>query len=131
MRVWISGFLMAWAPVVVVAETSIEDVIGAQIQAFQQDDFGAAFEFASPSIRRIFGSAETFGNMVQRGYPMVRWPDEVRYLDRRKSAGELWQRVLIRDRDGVLHVLDYQMVLIDGEWRINAVQVLPAQGVGA
>lgn len=131
MRVWIAGALMAWAPVVVTAESEIEAVISSQIEAFQREDAGAAFAFASPTIQRLFGGPERFGQMVQTGYPMVWRPDEVRFLDRRDIAGALWQRVLIRDRQGVLHVLDYQMVQIDGNWRINGVQILGAPKAGA
>lgn len=131
MRVWVSGVLLAWAPVMVQAESAIEDVINAQIEAFQADDVAAAFEYASPSIQGVFQSARNFGQMVQQGYPMVWRPEDVRYLDRREIAGNLWQRVLVRDSEGVLHVLDYQMVRVDGDWRINAVQILPVQGAGA
>ncbi|WP_299350953.1 DUF4864 domain-containing protein [uncultured Shimia sp.] len=131
MRVWIAGALMAWAPVVVAAETGIEKTIETQIEAFQNEDAMAAFSFASPSIQKFFGAPDTFAEMVRQGYPMVWRPDEVRFLDRREIAGNLWQRVLIRDGQGVLHVLDYQMVRIDGAWRINSVQILGAPRAGA
>jgi hypothetical protein len=101
-------------------------VIAAQIEAFRAEDYGRAFEYASPSIRSLFGTAETFGDMVERGYPMVVGPKDVRYLDLREVAGSQWQRVLIRDRDGRLHLLDYQMVERGSDWKINAVQILRA-----
>ena len=44
----------------------------------------AAFDYASPTIRGIFGSPDRFGAMVQQGYPMVYRPSEVRYLERRE-----------------------------------------------
>ncbi|MCP9480386.1 DUF4864 domain-containing protein [Shimia sp. CNT1-13L.2] len=131
MRVWMSGFILAWAPVVAVAEASIEDVIGAQISAFQQDDFAGAFAYASPTIQGIFGGPDRFGEMVRQGYPMVWRPEDVRYLERREIAGRVWQRVMVRDTKGVLHMLDYQMVQVDGMWRINAVQLLQMPGAGA
>ena len=112
-------------------EDAIQSVISSQIAAFQADDFTKAFTFASPTIQRLFGNPETFTEMVQRGYPMVWRPDEFRFLEQRERAGNLWQRVLFRDQQGVVHILDYQMVRIDGFWRINGVQILAAPETGA
>ncbi len=129
---WIFAGLMAiWASGLWAQDKRVEDVIGAQIHAFQRDDFSTAFSFASPNIQQLFGTAENFGLMVQNGYPMVWRSDEVRFLDQREIAGALWQRVLVRDTSGELHVLDYQMIVIEGSWRINAVQLLPSPDVGA
>ena len=102
----------------------ITGVIGAQIEAFRDDDVTRAFGFASPRIRSLFGTPERFGQMVERGYPMVLRPNQVRYLELREVAGNLWQRVLITDQDGRLHLLDYQVVGGGGDWKINAVQIL-------
>ncbi|MDE4274037.1 DUF4864 domain-containing protein [Phaeobacter gallaeciensis] len=102
----------------------ITGVIGAQIEAFRDDDVTRAFGFASPRIRSLFGTPERFGEMVERGYPMVLRPNQVRYLELREVAGNLWQRVLITDQDGRLHLLDYQVVGGGGDWKINAVQIL-------
>ena len=102
----------------------ITRVIGAQIEAFRDDDVTRAFGFASPRIRSLFGTPERFGQMVERGYPMVLRPNQVRYLELREVAGNLWQRVLITDQDARLHLLDYQVVGGGGDWKINAVQIL-------
>lgn len=102
----------------------ITGVIGAQIEAFRDNDVTRAFGFASPRIRSLFGTPERFGEMVERGYPMVLRPNQVRYLQLREVAGNLWQRVLITDQDGRLHLLDYQVVGGGSDWKINAVQIL-------
>ena len=99
-------------------------MIGAQIEAFRDDDVTRAFGFASPRIRSLFGTPERCGQMVERGYPMVLRPNQVRYLELREVAGNLWQRVLITDQDGRLHLLDYQVVGGGSDWKINAVQIL-------
>lgn len=99
-------------------------VIGSQFEAFLNNDTETAFSFASPSIRRLFGTPERFGQMVQQGYPMVWRPAEVRYLDLREVAGGLWQRVMITDAQGRVHLLDYQMVKQESGWKINAVHLL-------
>ena len=113
------------------AEDGIEATIGAQIQAFLADDFVTAFTFASPGIQGLFGTPERFGQMVRNGYPMVWRPDELRYLELRDVNGALWQKVLIRDHAGAVHVLDYQMIRTTAGWRINGVQILDAPEVGA
>ena len=106
----------------------ITDVIGAQIEAFQSDDMGAAFGFASPNIRALFGTPERFATMVEQGYPMVWRPADVRYLELREVAGNLWQRVMVTDDSGGIHMLDYQMIETETGWKINAVQLLKAPG---
>lgn len=112
-------------------EPDIEATITAQIDAFLKDDFAEAFTYASPNIQGFFGSSERFGQMVRNGYPMVWRPGEVQYLELRDVAGNLWQKVMIRDQAGVLHVLDYQMIETGEGWKINGVQLLRATGVSA
>jgi len=110
---------------------AIETTIQQQFDAFRADDVGTAFSFASPTIKGLFGTPENFGMMVRNGYPMVWRPAEVQYLELRKVAGNLWQRVMVTDQAGRTHLLDYQMVQTGDGWQINAVQLLPSVGVGA
>ncbi|WP_370227285.1 DUF4864 domain-containing protein [Cognatishimia sp.] len=128
MRTFFAILFSLWASVSVAQETDIQAVISQQIAAFQQDDFEQAFTYASPNIQGFFGTSDRFGQMVTSGYPMVHRPDSVRYLELREIAGNLWQRVMITDPKGVIHLLDYQMQMIDGMWRINGVQILPKPG---
>ena len=102
----------------------IEANIAAQIQAFKADDFATAFTFASPNIQRLFGNPDNFGAMVRNGYPMVWRPSDVRFLELREVAGALWQKVMITDGNGQVHVLDSQMVQQENGWKINGVQLL-------
>ncbi len=110
---------------------AIQAVIGDQIAAFQKDDFATAFTFASPTIQGMFQTSDSFGAMVRTGYPMVWHPGAVKYLQLRDVAGGLWQRVMVTDPAGRLWMLDYRMVQVGGAWRIDAVQILPQQGLGA
>ena len=112
-------------------EPGIEATIQSQIDAFLVDDFAKAFTFASPNIKSIFGSPDRFGQMVRQGYPMVWRPGEVRYLELREISGALWQKVMIRDQAGGIHLLDYQMINTGDGWQINGVQILRAPDVGA
>ena len=110
---------------------AIRTTITGQFDAFRKDDVATAFSFASPTIKGLFGSPERFGAMVREGYPMVWRPSDVRFLELRRVAGNLWQRVMVTDAAGSTHVLDYQMIETPDGWQINAVQLLPAAGVGA
>lgn len=110
---------------------AIEDVIGSQLEAFNARDIDEAWTYASPNIKRLFGSSGNFGSMVQQGYPMVWDNAEVRFLELRDVRGALWQKVMVRDAQGSLHILDYQMVETSQGWQINGVQLLPSPDVGA
>lgn len=128
-------FALCWAGIASAADVlarvpGIEATIDSQIDAFQRDDFVRAFSFASPGIQGLFGNHQRFGQMVRNGYPMVWRPAVVHYLKLREVEGALWQRVLIRDRAGSVHLLDYQMVRIGGNWRINGVHILREPDVG-
>ncbi len=105
-------------------------VIEAQIAAFLADDFAAAFDFASPNIRAIFGTPERFGQMVTQGYPMVHRPADLRFLDQVQRGGAILQRVLISDQAGRLHVLEYEMIEGPSGFVINGVRLMPG-AVGA
>ncbi|WP_417723478.1 DUF4864 domain-containing protein [Salipiger sp.] len=109
----------------------IEAVISGQMRAFEGDDFETAFDYASPGIQGMFRSADNFGAMVQRGYPMVWRHDDVQFGDLRDVEGVLWQRVFVTDPGGTVHALDYRMEQIDGDWRIAGVQIARLPGVSA
>ncbi len=110
---------------------AIEDVISSQLNAFNNRDISQAWEYASPNIKRLFGNPGNFGMMVQQGYPMVWDNADVRFLELRDVRGNLWQKVMVRDAQGGLHILDYQMVETAQGWQINGVQLLPSPDVGA
>ena len=109
----------------------IQATIQSQIAAMAADDFAAAFTFAAPRIKDMFATADRFEMMVRSGYPMVVAPRDVRMLELRTVAGNLWQRVLMVDGAGATHLLDYMMVETPDGWQIGAVQLLPSQGVAA
>lgn len=104
---------------------ALRATISAQIEAFGAGDLSTAFSIASPGIQALFGDPPGFARMVQEGYPMVWRPAELRFLGTRQDGGLVWQRVLIRDLAGALHILDYQMVDLPGGWRVNGVIRVP------
>ncbi|WP_209426876.1 DUF4864 domain-containing protein [Pararhodobacter sp. SW119] len=120
-----------WTTPAAANEPAVRQVIGDQIAAFEADDFAAAFEFASPAIRSIFGTPERFGAMVQQGYPMVHRPDTLRFLEARDGTRGIVQRVLITDGAGRVHLLEYEMIDLDGRYLINGVRLLRGAEAGA
>jgi hypothetical protein len=128
---FVFGFWMAATAVFAQDSDAIESVIGNQLDAFNDRDISEAWQYASPNIKRLFGDSGNFGMMVQQGYPMVWDNADVRFLELRDLGGMLWQKVMVRDAQGGLHILDYQMVETAQGWQINGVRLLPAPDVGA
>ena len=113
------------------AGSDIRTVIQRQFDAFQADDFETAFTFASPLIQQMFGTAENFGIMVQRGYPMVHRPAAVEFLDSVRRGDRTYQDVQVTDRAGNVHLLEYEMVETTDGWEINGVRFKKPVAVGA
>ena len=122
---WVAAALPVWAE-----GKAIETTSRAQIAALQADDFDRAFTYASPTIQQIFRAPEVFGRMVRQGYPMVYRPAAIEFLELASVEGHYWQKVQIRDGQGRYHLMAYQMVQLDGVWRINGVQLLPSRETG-
>ena len=128
--------LMAALPVAAQAQdaedrTAIESVIAGQLEDFVARDVPGAWEDASPTIQGLFGTPENFGAMVENGYPMVWDNAEARFLELREERGALRQKVMVKDPEGRLWVLDYEMVELPEGWKINGVMVLPAPDLAA
>lgn len=132
MRHFLAGILVCLLlPFAAQAEDdAIKRVITEQLEAFMADDFETAFTYASPGIKRLFGSPQRFEDMVRESYPMVHRPAEVTLLEQRTQSGRAEQRVMIRDQVGRLHMLSYQMIETADGWQINGVSVLRAPEVG-
>jgi len=124
--------LLVWAGSSAVAahsatETAIRDVIGRQLEAMNRGDGVAAFAFASPAIQSIFGDAANFMRMVERGYPQIYRSRQHRFLQLDSTGGERIQRVLIESDAGTI-IARYEMVEIDGTWRINGCTIEATPG---
>jgi hypothetical protein len=104
---------------------AIRSVIERQLDAFAHDDGEAAFGFASPAIRGMFGSAEIFMAMVREGYRPVYRPRSVSFNQLVEANGALVQLVDLVGPDGVPVTAAYEMLLLpDGTWRINGCTLL-------
>ena len=111
------------------AQDPIKQTIASQVEAFQNKDAATAFEFASPFIQGMFGTPENFGAMVRNGYPMVWRPAEFQSVGQEQRGAFTYQKVRIRDAQGVFHTLEYEMVSTNDGWQINGVQFVEAPEV--
>ena len=99
---------------------AIRSVVEQQLAAFQQDNAALAFSFASPKIRKTFGSPDRFLLMVKSGYPAVYRPQSVTFLDVIMLRGQPTQRVLLTAPDGTQTTAHYFMEQQpDGRWLID------------
>lgn len=109
-------------------ETDRQAVIGviqSQLDAFAVDDAAGAYQFASPTIQRIFPTPEIFMGMVRTGYLPIYRHQRADFLEFDIVNGALAQRVLLVGPDGVPVVALYFMQRQpDGSWRINGVSLL-------
>ena len=100
--------------------SAIRDAIERQIEAFRRDDGPAAFGYASPSIQGMFGSPETFMDMVRQGYRPVYRPRTVEFREIVTLQGMVTQKVHVIGPDGRPVTAFYPMSRqADGSWRIE------------
>jgi hypothetical protein len=99
---------------------AIRQVIEQQIEAFRRDDGEAAFGFASPTIRGMFGAPDVFMDMVRSGYRPVYRPKTFEFGALISLDGKPTQKVDVIGPDGRPVVAFYVMTrLADGSWRID------------
>ncbi|MFT6451920.1 MAG: hypothetical protein ACJA06_001407 [Halocynthiibacter sp.] len=110
---------------------AITDVISEQLDAFRAGDTARAFSYASPMIQGIFGEPDQFGAMVREGYPAIWAPSPPRFTAREESGAATLQRVLILDKEGVAHIMEYEMIEQAEGWKINGVREVPAPDISA
>lgn len=119
-------FLFFCLPVNAGEKEDAQATINGQFQAFLEDDVSRAFTYASPSIRSMFKTPQNFGDMVQRGYPMVWRPAGVTFLANKETPQERTQDVQIFDAAGTAHYLRYFVTQTPNGWKISGVQLLDA-----
>ena len=100
--------------------SAIQSIIQGQVDAFKRDDSGAAFGYASPMIREMFGTPDIFMDMVRQGYPMVYRPKLFDFAEIATKDGRPTQKVRVVGPDGRRYNAFYPMTrLPDGTWRID------------
>lgn len=116
-----AAFLFSAMPGLADDNAEIEALIRDQFAAFAEGDAVEAYSYASPMIQGMFQTPENFGRMVQGGYPMIWSAEDVDLLGLRDEGGRLMQRLSVKGPDGGRFYFDYEMIRVDGQWRINGV----------
>lgn len=103
---------------------NIQKVIRLQIEAMRKDDWEEAFKYASLDIRRSFGNAKTFQNMVLAKYRIVYQPRLISFKQVKLIKGAPVQEVYMIDSKGKSAMAMYFMRKDKNrDWRINGVQL--------
>ena len=103
-------------------KSAFQSIVTGQIEAFRGDNGTAAYDFASPTIRNLFPTADIFMEMVEKAYPQVYRPESFAFGPVFESKGVPVQRVFITGPDGANYVAEYTFQRQpDGSWKINGV----------
>ena len=107
-------------------KAEIRQTVEKQLQAFQRDDFIAAFSFASPKIREQFASWENFQQMVTLHYEAVYRPRSVMFRGLTTINNFPAQNLIVMDSSGNLVQATYVMQQQpDYTWRIHGCFLAP------
>lgn len=120
------GTMVLSAPAIAqsVSFASAETVIGGQIRAFKAGKHEEAFGYASPNIRKMFGSTGRFIGMVKSGYGAIYGAKSWTFGRNRVDGNRMFQEVDIVGPDGFAYAALYTLEKqADGTWRIAGVQV--------
>lgn len=105
----------------------IRGVVTAQHEALVADDGERAFGFATPALRRQYGSAEAFMRMVRSGYQALVDARYVELLEGAVIEGSTIQPLRLVMPDGTVLVALYTMERQrDGSWRIAGCVIAPS-----
>jgi hypothetical protein len=110
---------------------AMRDVIELQIEAFHKDDADAAFNYASPKIRSLFPTPDTFMTMVRRGYQPVYRAQRYSFGQAALIEGQIVQPVRIDNPDKEpVFAMYYMERQSDGTWKINGCVLVQESGQG-
>ena len=133
---WLFGILVLHSFFIVsetvaseLAKDKAKAVIEAQIEAMAIDDWSKAYSFASPAIRKRFGSPQRFKEMVLKGYKIVYRPRSISFQGVENfgvAPGFVFHLI---GTDGQAARVVYLMIKDDDEgWRIAGVQLFNIKG---
>lgn len=106
--------------------SAVQSTITQQLDALRQADGERAFAFASPSVQRRYGSAETFLIILKKSHRDLISARSVKFMTaEQSSSGSVLQQVMVTNRNGHLGMFIYQLEpQKDGTWRISGCAAL-------
>ena len=124
-----SSFLTSETVASELEKDQVKAVIEAQIEAMAKDDWPKAYSFASPAIRKRFGSPQRFKEMVLKGYKIVYRPRSISFQGVEKlgvASGFVFHLI---GTNGQAARVVYLMIKDEDEgWRIAGVQLFNIKG---
>ena len=119
--------LPAWAQTPAPKEAA--EPVMKQLEAFRRGDFDTAYTFASSEIKELF-DRPGFEHMVKMGYPEIAHST---FASIAASAvgpdGHVYLQIKVRGSNGNSIEAIYELVLEDGQWKINGVTAKPDPGL--
>lgn len=107
---------------------AIQSVINLQMKALAADDDAGAFAMAAPDVRRQFGSAEAFMDMVRKGYQPLLRNQSTAFLEAAIIEEDVIQPLRIINRDGTVVIALFSMERqSNGDWRVYGCQLAPSE----
>ncbi len=99
-----------------------------QLEAFRRGDFDTAYTFASAEIKEQF-DREAFEQMVRGGYPEIARSTSATVAQSILAPdGTVYVTLKIRGSNGKSIEALYELVLQNGQWKINGVRSRPDPG---
>jgi len=121
--------LPSWAQTALPAPKEASEPVMKQLEAFRRGDFDTAYTFASSEIRQLFDRS-AFEQMVKNGYPEIaRSTFASVAASTVASDGHVYLQVKIRGSNGNSIEALYELVLENGQWKINGVTAKPDPGL--
>ena len=119
------GILPAVADPSSADQSAFKTLVQDQLQAFRQDDAGAAYSRAAPGIQRMFPSPDRFMSMVRQAYPPVYRSGSVAFGEMADGPVGPMAKVYLTAADGsnwiALYTFEKQP---DGSWKISGCQLV-------
>lgn len=107
--------------------SAIQSVINLQLRALASDDDAGAFALAAPDVRRQFGTAEAFTEMVRKGYQPLLRNQSTAFLEAAIIDDDVIQPMRIINRDGTVLIALFSMERqTNGDWRVYGCQLTPS-----
>ena len=121
--------LPAWAQKSMPAPKEATEPVMKQLEAFRRGDFDTAYTFASTEIKEMFDRS-AFEQMVKNGYPEIARSTFASVAGSTVAPnGHVYLQIRIRGSNGNSIEALYEMVLENGQWKINGVSAKPDPGM--
>jgi Domain of unknown function (DUF4864) len=119
----------AWAQTPKPAPKEASEPVMKQLEAFRRGDFDTAYTFASSDIKQQF-DRPAFEHMVKNGYPEIARSTFASIAASTVAPnGHVYLQIKIRGANGNSIEALYELVLENGQWKINGVSAKPDPGL--